>query len=176
MSDSSNQEAELPLHGIDFVFEMGMRKIEEQVNAIEALDQKVGILLGFLGAILTGLLGVIFTATPQSTEVIGRLGKALLLVGVILIGVAIYFAFKAFLMAPYSGLPKFSNLFQWANEETKQTKNVFLYTLLAATKQNIETLASKQKYSRRAGWAVLWAFLSLLLAIIAVGTKIFHGL
>jgi len=56
MTDSSRQREELPLLGIDFVFDMGLKKIEEQLKDIETLDVKVAVLLGFLGTVVVALL------------------------------------------------------------------------------------------------------------------------
>ena len=96
MPDPPDQEAELPLLGIDFVFDMGIRKIEEQVKEIEALDLKIGILFGFLGTVLVALLAVVFAAAPQMVGAIGRLEQAFLLIGLTSALLAIISAFQAF--------------------------------------------------------------------------------
>ena len=173
MADSNRPDEELPLLGIDFVFDMGMKKIEEQVREIEAIDVKIGILLGFLGTVLVALLAVVFTAEPKSVALVGRVEQTFLLGGLLFVGFAICFAFAAFRVSQYFGTPRFSDLFRWANEDPKQTKWLFLDILRDAVKGNIERLESKQRYARLATWFVLFAFLSLLFAIIGVGMKIF---
>ena len=176
MPDPPDQEAELPLLGIDFVFEMGMKKIEEQVKDIEALDLKISVLLGFLGMILVGLLALVFSAEPTDVQtLVGWQTGVLLLLGVLFTGVALVNAFQAFRFRQYYGSPRFSDLFRWANEDPRQTKLVFLNTLLAAVNGNNERLENKQLYANRAGWFVLFSFLSFLFAIISVGVKFFLG-
>lgn len=141
MPDPLNQEGELPLLGIDFVFDMGMKKIDEQVRDIEALDVKVGVLLGFLGAVLVALLALVFAAEPSTlTALMGWQGRILLLLGIAFTGLALVNAFQAFRPRQYYVSPRFSDMFRWANEDSKRTKFVFLPTLLAAVSGNIEEL------------------------------------
>ena len=173
MTDSNKQDSGLPLLGIDFVFDMGLKKIEEQVKNIEALDVKVAVLLGFLGTILVGFLALVFAAQPAAVKtLVSWLTSTLLLVGLIFTGLALVNAFQAFRFTVYYGSPRFSDLFRWANEDPRQTKLVFLNTLLAAVNGNDKRLEDKQTHANRAGWLVLFAFLSFLFAIIEIGIRL----
>ena len=99
MTDSNKQEPGLPLLGIDFVFDMGLTKIEEQIKNIEALDVKVSVLLGFLGTILVGFLALVFAAQPASVKtLVGWQTGMLLLLGLIFTGLALVNAFQAFVL------------------------------------------------------------------------------
>ena len=173
MKDSNKQDSALPLLGIDFVFDMGLKKIEEQVKNIESLDVKISVLLGFLGTILVGLLALVFVAQPSAVKtLVGWQIGVFLLLGLIFTGLALVNAFQAFRFTQYYGSPRFSDLFRWANEDPRQTKLVFLNTLLAAVNGNDERLENKQMHANRAGWLVLFAFLSFLFAIIQVGLEL----
>ena len=92
--------------------------------------------------------------------------------GVTFTGLAIFNAFQAFRLRQYYGTPRFSDMFRWANEDSKRTKWVFLYTVLDAVNGNIQRLEDKQLYAKRATWLVFLGFLSFLFAIIAVGSKL----
>ncbi len=176
MPESFGEQAERPLLGIDFVFEMGMKKIEEQVKEIDALDLKIAVLFGFLGTVLVALLAVVFAAEQHRTnDLADWLGLFLLLVGVLFTGVAIFNAFQGFRIRQYSGSPRFEDLFRWADKDPKQTKYAFLNTLLTAVNDNNIRIGGKHSYANRASWFVFLGFLSFLFAIIAVGTRIFVG-
>ena len=169
MPDSDNREAELPLLGIDFVFDMGMKKIEEQMKNIEALDLKIAVLFGFLGTVLVALLALVFVAERSVVmTLIGWPGRIFLLLGVTFTGLAIVNTFEAFWPRLYYGTPRFLDMFRWANEDSKRTKLVFLNTLLDAISGNIHRLEHKQLYARRATWWVFLEFLSFLFAIITL--------
>lgn len=47
--------------GLNFVFELGLKKIEEHERLVDALDLKMSILIAFFGAIITGVLAGVFT-------------------------------------------------------------------------------------------------------------------
>ena len=176
MSDPDEEKPELPLLGVDFVFDMGIRKIEEQLKEIEALDLKIGILFGFLGTVLVALLAVVFTAAPQSVAAMGWPEPPFLLIGLISIGLAIYYAFRAFLLRQYYGIPSFSDLSLCAKEDPKKSKGAFLDLLLLITEGNLRRLTDKQRYARSATWSVLIAFFGFLFAIIAVVIRNSTGL
>jgi len=152
---------------------MGLKKIEEQLKDIEALDVKIAVLIGFLGTILVALLALVFSAQPATMKsLISWESTTMLFIGVTFTGLALINAFQAFRLRQYYGSPRFPDLFRWANEDPKQTKLVFLNTLLAAVNGNDDRLQNKQFYANRAGWLVLFSFLSFLFAIIVIGMKL----
>src|SRR3990170_2998393 len=109
MAEPPKQEADLPLLGIDFIFEMGMKKIEEQLKEIEALDIKLGILFGFLGTVLVALIAVIFTAERGTIEsLVGWPVQIFLFLGIVLTGLALVNTFLAFRIRQYFGSPRYS--------------------------------------------------------------------
>ena len=172
MTEPPNQSAEISPLGVDFVFEMGMKKIEEQVKQIEALDLKIGILFGFLGAMLAGFLAVIFAASRENVTAVG-LPEKLLLAGVVLTPVAVVFTYKAFRLHAEEGTPRFQDIFPWALEDPKETKRVFLDTLREGVERIAVTVEAKQRNALRATRFVLFAYLAFLVAIIiAVGRTI----
>jgi hypothetical protein len=52
----SDEDALQEPPGVHFVYESGLKKIEQQEKLIESLDVKIGISVGFLGALILGLL------------------------------------------------------------------------------------------------------------------------
>ena len=173
MHNLHNRETEPALLSIDFVFEMGLKKIEEQVKTIEALDVKMAVLFGFLGTVLAALLALAFAADQEKAKnLVGWQGGMLLLLGVIFTGLAIVNAFQAFRIREYFGGPQFPHLFRWTNEDAKYTKHVFLYTILAAVEKNIKRLEEKQSSANRATWQVFLAFLSFLFVTIIASVRL----
>lgn len=173
MPESANQEGDLPLLGIDFVFEMGMKKIEEQLKEVKALDVKIAVLFGFLGAALVALLTLVFTAEPSAIKaLIGWPSKVCLPLGVVFTGLAIGYSFRAFQIIQYYAIPSFRDLYRWANEDPKRTKLAFLSTLLAAVEGNSQRLEDKQVYITRATWCAALGFLSFLLGKMEMGAQL----
>lgn len=178
MLESAAKENEPPLLGIDFVFEMGIKEIEEQLREMDALNLKIAVLYGFLGTVLVALLALTFAAAEKriAETSVGWQGLGLLLVGTGLTGVAIFNAFQAFRVRQHEGIPRFEDLFRWTNDDPKRIRYAFLNTLLRAVAGNKTRLADKLAYANRATLFALLAFLSFLFAIIAVGVRTFSGL
>jgi hypothetical protein len=163
-----------PTHsGIDFVFQAGEKKIEEQLSSAESLDVKMGVLIGFLGAIVTGLLAALLASDPAkvrpllSNVILDTLICALLA----LFAADFYFAFQSFRMRKfYSGVP-FQDLVRWANEDVSETKKAFIPTLIKAVALNERELADKRRNAVRAVWFVFITLLALLLTVAVIGAK-----
>lgn len=83
--------------GIDFVFESGVKKIGEQLESIESLDVKMGVLIGFLGALIAGLLAAFLASDADNLAryLSGRAIKVALVASAALLALALYFAFQA---------------------------------------------------------------------------------
>ena len=176
MPDTDAKAVEQPLLGIDFVFEMGMKKIEEQLKEIEALDVKLGILFGFLGTVLVALIAVIFTVERATIESsLSWAVQLLLLLGIVLTGLALVNTFLAFRIRQYFGTPRFSDMVGWLYEDAARTKFVFVDTLLEAVTRNSQRLDDKQVYTNRAIWRVFLGFLSFLFGIIVYSIKLLLG-
>ena len=173
MSVPNDQEAEFPLLGIDFVFEMGMKKIEEQLKEIEALDVKLGILFGFLGTVLVALLAVVFTAEQSAGKaLVGWPGQVSFLCGTTSTGLAIVIAFFAFRKGRSSASPPYQAILPWVHGDPKHTKFAFVNTLLTAVEANDQSLKDKQGYTKWATWFAFLGFLSFLFAIIVMSSRL----
>ncbi len=156
-----------PLLSLDLVFETGIKKIQDQGRLIDALDLKMSVLIGFLGALIIGLLAGLLNSDPAKTKQILRWWSKLgLAVGAALVTASLYTAFQAFRPRRYSAGLKFSDLLPYTNEDTKNTKEVFLPTLDYGIKENEATIAIKQRHVKRAVWCV---FLALLVFLASLG-------
>lgn len=89
-----------PLSGIDFAYEAGLKKIDEQLKSVESLDTKTGVLIAFLGAVIVALLAAILAADPVKIQPIlaGAFFELVLGLIVLLLAADLYFAFQAFRM------------------------------------------------------------------------------
>ena len=159
---------------IDFAYDAGLKKIDEQLKSVESLDTKMGVLIGFLGALIVGLLAALLASDPakvhnlisRRTVEIGFAATAMLLAG------DLYFAFQAFRMRRlYSGV-RFQDLVTWADEELKETKRAFLPTLIQAVNRNEERLKVKQRHALHAVWLVFVTLLALLTMTAMVGVRL----
>ena len=177
MAEPAKPETDLPLLGIDFVFEMGLKKIEEQLKEIEALDVKLGILFGFLGTVLVALIAVILTAAPGTIEsAVGWPVQMLLFFGIVMTGLALINTFLAFRIRQYFGTPRYSDIVRWLHEEPKRAKFVFVDTLLEAVEGNSQRLEDKQIYTNRSIWRVFLGFLCFLFGIMIFSIRLlFRG-
>lgn len=165
-----------PLCSLEFVFEMGLKKLEHQERLIDSLDVKMGVLIGFLGAFIVGLLAAAFTSDAR--KLLPSLWcptKVVLAAGLLLIGISLYFAFQAFRTREYSLGLNVAELSQWSNEAEPETKNAFLPTILKAIEGSKGQLTLKGDSTRRAIWFVFAGLMALLIALLLSGAQILLG-
>lgn len=148
---------------VRFVYESGVDKIREQLGLIDSLDVKMGVLIGFLGALIVGFLAALLAASsPALTHLLNREAKGLLGAAALLVAASLYFAFQAFRMRRYQSGARFQDLYEWAKEETEKTQEEFLPTLLETVDLNDLQLKRKPANAQR---AVLSVFLALWLLL-----------
>ncbi|HEV2417426.1 MAG TPA: hypothetical protein VGX94_06455 [Terriglobia bacterium] len=166
---------EQPLLGLYFVFTEAQRKLQEQMGTADSLDVKMGVLVGFLGALLAGILVALLAAEPGKVHALlnppgwfGWIIVGLLALDGVLILVALITSFGAYRPRKFkSGIP-FSTLYEWTNEAPKDTKYAFLPTLAEGIKLNEALLRPKQRSAQKAAWFTLGALLALLLTAVAI--------
>ncbi len=148
---------------IEFVYTAGLEKIREQLGLIDSLDVKMGVLIGFLGALIAAILAALLTVAPSTLSTLHAWqSRAVLSVTALLVAASLYFAFQAFRMRRYQSGARFQDLYAWANEEAESTQKEFLPTLLEAVELNDRQLERKQESARWAVWSVFLALLLLL--------------
>jgi hypothetical protein len=158
-----------PLLSLDFVFDAGLSKIEEQARNHDAVDVKMGVLIAFFGALVAGFVAALFASEPSKVRALLSLpAMAGLAIVAVLVILALYFSFQAFRMRHFYTEIKFRDLIDWTNEEVKNTKSAFLPTLLEATKLNEHQLQVKQQNAKRAVWVSLLGLVFLLATAVAI--------
>ncbi|MGH9450871.1 MAG: hypothetical protein ACRD11_10035 [Terriglobia bacterium] len=177
-----DDQAQQPLLGLDLVFEAGQRKISEQLQSVDSLDIKMGVLVGFIGALVAGLLAALLAAEPSKVH--GLLNPSasfgwtilvLLALDAALIAVALVTSFNAYRPRKFKAGIKFEDLFKWTNEDTKGIKLTFLPVLKKTIQINDHLLRSKQESAQKAAWFTLGALLGLLItaAVIVLRLKLY---
>jgi len=160
--------------GMDFVYDAGLKKIDEQLKSAEALDTKMGVLVAFLGALIAGLLAALLASdtTKVRTLISARITQVGFAATAILFAGDLYFAFQAFRMRRlYSGV-RFQDLVSWADEDLQDTKRAFVPTLIRAVNMNEQALKVKQQNALRAVWLVFVTLLVLLAVTISIGVEL----
>src|SRR5690349_6328001 len=93
--ESKDGPAAAPV-GMGLVFELGLKNIEIQDKLIENLDTKIGVLMGFLGALIVGMLLGLYTLEPEKiVSILSWFSKTTFLIGTVLIGAGLWAAFRA---------------------------------------------------------------------------------
>jgi hypothetical protein len=167
----SGEEAAPP--GLDFVFEAGKQKIDEQLRYIDSLDVKMGVLIAFLGAIIAGL-GIALLASDAAKLRTLLAWHVVTLASVVLVVLAadLYFAFQAFRVRQYYFGVRFQDLVPWTNENLHEIKKAFLPTLIRTVDLNERQLKVKQHNALRAVQFVFVTLLALLLTVISILARI----
>lgn len=174
MSNALKDHPSADTPGIDFVFNAGLQKIDEQLKSVESLDVKMGVLIGFLGAIIAGLLVALLASDSTKVRALlaGDIVEILISVVWVLFAADPYFAFQAFRVRQYYLGVRFKDLVPWANEDVHDTKKAFLPTLVKTVDLNERLLALKQLNGARAVWSVFATLLALLVTVALIGARI----
>ncbi|MGH9406833.1 MAG: hypothetical protein ACRD3D_13480 [Terriglobia bacterium] len=179
---AENGAGEQPLLGLDLVFDAGQRKLKEQLASVDSLDVKMGVLVGFLGALVAGLLAALLAGEPARVHALlnpsawlGWFIFALLALDGILIALALGWSFSAFRVREHNAGIKFQDLLKWTKEDDKNIKFAFLRTLEIGIERNERILRQKGGSARNAAWFALAALLGILVtdALIVLRLKLY---
>ncbi|MGH9345453.1 MAG: hypothetical protein ACRD19_17025 [Terriglobia bacterium] len=176
---TGEQRDQQPLLGLHFVFQEAQRKIREQLETADSMDVKMGVLVGFLGALVAGLLAAILVAEPGKVHALlnppawfGWIILGLLALDAVLIAVALVTSFDAYRPREFKSGIQFEDLYPWTNEEAKNIRYTFLPTLEAGIKRNEALLKPKRKSAQKAAWFTLGALLALLITAAAIMVRL----
>lgn len=178
---ADGQSSDQPLLGLSLAFREAQRKLQEQLATADSLDVKMGVLVGFLGALLTGILAAVLVAEPGKVHALlnpagssshpvvwGWVIFGLFALDAGLVAAALITSFNAYRPRNLkSGIP-FKVLYEWTNEPTREIKFIFLPTLKRGIELNEGILGSKQRSAQKAAWLTLGALLALLLTAAAL--------
>lgn len=171
---SSRNPPSQPLQGLDFVFESGLKKIDDYVKLIDALDLKVSVLIAFIGALDIGLLAAIFSSRVEEVKAtlsfFSKVGFGVAFTATIL---GIYTAFHAFRMRQYYSGIAFEDLVRWTNEREQRIKEAFLPTIRDAIIGNEAIIGKKQTWAAFAVWCVFIALLAFVASCAEIAIRRF---
>ncbi len=55
-------------NSVDFVWDMGLRKIGDQIAMFDAIDSKTGVIIGFVVVSIVEILGFLMLAAAEATQ------------------------------------------------------------------------------------------------------------
>ena len=173
MSDTTDES---PAPGVEFVYETALKKIEQQARLIDSLDVKMGVLIGFLGTFVAGILVAVLTS--EASKIAPRLWwptKVTLSLSLALVLLGLVFAYSGFKARQYYSEVRLRDLVTWIYEEVWVTKEAFLPTLLGYIDENDLALGRKQMWAQWAIRAVFTALALIWLAVALLGAQLFFG-
>jgi len=155
--------------GLDFVFKMGQQKIADQIQVFDALDTKVGIVLGLVVVSIAEILGFLILAVAEGVESSHRFSAcsgALFVAGLASTTLSALFGILALSPRGFALGLKFPEMVKRANRSPDQLRLMFLDDLLKSCVSNGDALDAKQRWSKV---AVFFAALSLAFYSITSG-------
>ena len=157
------------LEGIDLVFEMGLKQIDDQLKSVESIDLKISVLIGFLGLILVTTSGFVVTAR----EILGRnnILQYFFILGILLIFVALFRAFRSLRTSPFRLPFNLEEFVQWANMKEKEIKDNFVGDILDAFRHNQYELEKKTSYFKSSMRFTLSGLLFFTIPLIVILLK-----
>lgn len=165
-----NQELPLPeLRGVHFVFEMGLRKVDEQMGIIKDIDSKMGILIGFIATFVALLVGFLLGAEASKIESVHKgFTPYFFYLFLLLLLAALICCFQAFRLRDYFAAFHFPPMVEWANEEPALIKRAFIGGVLQAVQRNFDVIGRKRRYAELGTWLILFAVVFLFLVLVSL--------
>jgi hypothetical protein len=156
--------AEIPIpESVDFVWEMGLRKISDQIEMFDALDSKTGVIVGFVVVSIVELLGFLIFAAAEAVQPI-QLHHSLAFSCVV--GVFFFLGLLLSILSTWLGLQAirvrqfaigfdYGKMLGLANLKVVELKAIFLDDLLQSVNSNERVLNDKVRFAKASAWSVL---------------------
>lgn len=169
MVEQREQLQPTDLKGIHFVFEMGLRKVDEQMEIIKDIESKMGILIGFIATFVALLVGFLLGGEPATTKTIhSGITPFFFYPFLLLLLLALIRCFQAFKIRDYFAAYHLPPMVEWANEEPALIKNAFIGGVLQAVQRNFGEIGRKRKYASQGTWLILFAVVLLFLVLVSL--------
>jgi hypothetical protein len=148
---------------IDFVWEMGMSKIRDQIQMFDALDSKTGVIVGFVVVSIVEILGFLLLAAAEATtptQLSGTPMFSLLVmvffgIGLLCSFLSTVFGLLALRVREFAIGFDYEKLVGGADLKIEELKTLFLDDLVASVRTNKRILEEKVIYAKTASLLVL---------------------
>jgi hypothetical protein len=171
MSEQDNAAEEIRNDGVGFAFEMGMQKIADQIQVFDALDTKVGVILGFVAVSIAEILGFLILAAAENLAPSRYFSPCLAFLffsGLVCTLTSVLFGLIALGTRKFALGFKFCEMVRRANRPSSELRLMFLGDLRNACEFNADALDKKQRHSRvaismAAASLVFYSIISMIL-------------
>ena len=150
------------LSSIEFVFQVGLQRIQLQSEVFDALDQKAGMVLGFTVVSVGELLGFLMLAAAEGVRpspYFVKLVQVPFLAGLVAVGLCTYFGLRSLWIREFALGFNFEAFVEDANPEkglsADDLRKNSLYALLKSVNANDFALGKKRSYAKLATVAFL---------------------
>jgi len=158
---------------IDFVWDMGLHKIRDQIQMFDALDSKTGVIVGFVVVSIVEILGFLLLAAAEATTPTQLRGTPIFSLSVrIFFGLGLLFSFLSTCFGLLAlRVRKFAIGFDYeklvggAALEVRELKTVFLDDILSSVRTNAQVLDDKVRYAKIASFLVLAGLLCYTIVV-----------
>ena len=142
----------ISLPGVEFVYDEVRSKLTEQMQSIESLDTKIGIVFIFVGSILIGVM------TRANEPADGPVGALFFLSSVVLLAIAFAFTLVSFFTRRYKASPSPEKLGEMVSGTPENIQLALLSTLIEVYYHNARKLRIK----------ILWLVAGLVITSLVV--------
>lgn len=148
---------------ITFVWDMGLRKISDQIEMFDAIDSKTGVIIGFVVVSIVEILGFLILAAAEATQA-SQLHSSVafscavgffFFLGLILSILSTWLGLRAIRVREFALGFDYGKLLGLANLKEEELKALFLGDLLQSVNSNERVLNDKVKSAKAAAALVL---------------------
>ncbi len=156
--------AEIPIpESVDFVWDMGLRKIGDQIEMFDALDSKTGVIVGFVVVSIVELLGFLILAAAEAVQPIqlhhspafSCVVGIFFFSGLLLSIFSTWLGLRAIRVRQFAIGFDYARMLGLANLKAAELKAIFLDDLLQSVNSNERVLNDKVKFAKASAISVL---------------------
>lgn len=159
------------LQSADVAYDVAMRRLDEQMRQIDAIDNKIGVIVGASSAIATLFAGFASVAVQTESRESLWTGVAFMALVVLLYVPAVAFGMRAYRFYEWDLRPNWDDLLLFAKDYSDQVMRSWVADgCIASMKENSERISSKLAHAGRSTRFLVYETLAAaggLLAILA---------
>jgi hypothetical protein len=161
---------------IDFVWEMGLNKIKDQIGVFDAIDSKTGVIVGFVVVSIVEILGFLLLAAAEATTPAQLSGTPIFSLcvqiffgsGLLCSFLSTCFGLLALRIRAFAIGFDYEKLVGGASLTKAELQTIFLDDLLSSVRTNKQILDEKIRYARAATSLVLIGLLCYTVVVAQV--------
>jgi hypothetical protein len=165
----SPEETVQVLESAEVAYDVAMRRLDEQMRQIDAIDNKIAVIVGASSAVATLFAGFVSVAAETESTLSLWMGIVFIALAVCFYVPAILFGMRAYGFYEWEIRPNWDDLLLFAVDYPDQVMRSWVAgACVASLKENSSRISSKLEYAGRSTWFLVCETLAAAGGVLAM--------